>query len=79
MNDKAVIKVVKMILEDKSITDSDKIEAVRKLTDSSPYYTPYPIWGTGVETYTGTTSCPSSLTLNTDDTTGTFKWFNNDC
>ena len=38
MNDKTTIKLIKIIMGDKSISDSDKIDAVKKLTDSTPFY-----------------------------------------
>ncbi len=38
MNDKTTIKLIKIITGDKSISDNDKIEAIKKLTDSTPFY-----------------------------------------
>lgn len=41
MNDKTTLKIIKAIMEDKSIPDSEKLEAVKKMTDSCTTYVPY--------------------------------------
>lgn len=48
MNGKSTLKVIKIIMGDKSITDSDKLEAIKKLIDTGyihyyPYPDPYPL------------------------------------
>ena len=41
MNDKTTLKLVRIIMGDKTITDSDKLEAVKKLTVSTITYQSY--------------------------------------
>ncbi len=76
MNDKTTLKIIKSIMEDSSIPDSEKLEAVKKLTDSCttyvPYYPdqfpfqdPYPVFPWESPTYTQPFTCTGNLEIQT--------------
>lgn len=76
MNDKTTLKLIKIIMGDKSITDNDKIEAVKKLAGSIttyhpyyPYSDPYPITYQPQWTCTDTTSGNSTVSVGFSNST----------
>ena len=86
MNDKSKIKLINIVMLS-PISDSDKIEAVKKLTDSTIIYQPYypyqpcpdtvplfpPMWtGSG----TTTSLCGSGKDLEIESMNGSdYQWF----
>lgn len=84
MNDKTTLKIIKSIMDDNSIPDSEKLEAVKKLTDSCttyvPYYPdpfplqdPYPLFPWDNQpTWTGTETTPNVTFTDGDGASGLF-------